>query len=118
ADARAKFLATQEFMSRVHFAEWIADSRFILDRIEEINRAPGPFRGRLDLDRIGMLGWSFGGAAALETGRIDPRVKAAVNHDGGLYGGVWTQPTTAPFMLIHHGIVDPDPPGSRGLTMR
>ena len=118
-DGRANFLAMQEFMSRSVFADWIDDSRFVLDRIEELSRAPGPFRGRLDLERIGMLGWSFGGAAAIETSRIDRRVKAAVNHDGGLYGGVWTEPTSRPFMLFRHGIVDPEPPGAKaGITMR
>ncbi len=119
-DPRAGFLAMQEYMSRSVFAVWLDDSRFVLDRIEQIADTPGPFRGRLDLERIGMLGWSFGGAAAIEMSRIDPRVKAAVNHDGGLYGGVWTQPTSRPFMMFRHGIPDVDPPGGNkgGITTR
>jgi hypothetical protein len=102
-DLRAFAAQSVEFLNTVAFPIWIEDSRFVLGQIEALDRAPGPFRGRLDLDRIGMLGWSFGGAAAIEMLRIDPRVKAAVNHDGRLFGGAATRPVTRPFMLFHHG---------------
>jgi len=103
-DLRAFDAQSVEFLNTVAFPIWIEDSRFVLDQIEALNRASGPFRGRLDLDRIGMLGWSFGGAAAIEMLRTDPRVKAAVNHDGRLFGGAMTRPVARPFMLFHHGI--------------
>jgi predicted dienelactone hydrolase len=93
-------------LNNVHFPIWIADLRFALDRIAALDTSPGRFRGRLDVERIGMLGWSFGGAAAMEMLRIDPRVKAAVNHDGRLFGGVATEPIGRPFLLFHHGVDD------------
>jgi predicted dienelactone hydrolase len=106
-DMRATLTRSMDYLNTVAFPIWLEDSRFVLDRIEALNRAPGPFRGRLDLDRIGMLGWSFGGAAAIELLRTDPRVKAAVNQDGRLFGGVMTEPVgPRPFMLFHHGIDD------------
>jgi hypothetical protein len=46
-----------------------------------------PFSGRIDFSRIGALGHSFGGNAALEWCRADPRCGAAVNLDGAL----WTE---------------------------
>jgi predicted dienelactone hydrolase len=95
-----------EFLNAVAFPIWVEDSRFALDQVAALNRAPGPFQGRLDLDRIGMLGWSFGGATAIEMLRTDPRVKAAVNHDGRLFGGAMSEPIGRPFMLVHHGIDD------------
>jgi len=103
-DLRAFAAQSVEFLNTIAFPIWIEDSRFVLNQIEALDRAPGPFHGRLDLDRIGMLGWSFGGAAAIEMLRTDPRVKAAVNHDGRLFGGAMTSPVTRPFMLFHHGI--------------
>ena len=109
---------TLEFLNAVDFPVWIADSRFVLDQIEALDQAPGPFRGRLDLDRIGILGWSFGGATALEMLRTDPRVKAAVNHDGRLFGGVTSEPIGRPFMMFHHGGDDTlaAPPATRPTT--
>jgi predicted dienelactone hydrolase len=92
-----------EFLNTVDFPVWIADSRFVLDQIEALDQAPGPFRGRLDLDHVGMFGWSFGGATALEMLRSDPRVKAAVNHDGRLFGGAISESIGRPFMMLHHG---------------
>ena len=106
ADPRTSLARTNDFLNTVAFPIWLDDSRFVLDKLEGLNRAEGPFRGRLDLDRIGMLGWSFGGAAALEMLRTDPRVKVAVNHDGRLFGGAMTQPIGRPFMMFHHGIND------------
>jgi dienelactone hydrolase len=106
-DMRITITQSTDFLNTVAFPIWLADSRFVLDRIEALDRAPGPFRGRLDLGRVGMLGWSFGGAVALEMLRTEPRVKAAVNHDGQLFGGVMTEPVgRRPFMLFHHGIDD------------
>jgi predicted dienelactone hydrolase len=102
-DLRVAAAQSMEFLNAVAFPIWIEDSRFVLDQVEALNRAPGPFRGRLDLDRIGMLGWSFGGATAIEMLRTDPRVKAAVNDDGRLFGGAMSEPIGRPFMLFHHG---------------
>jgi predicted dienelactone hydrolase len=106
ADARANIAAINGFLNSVAFPIWIDDSRFVLDKLAGLNGAEGPFRGHLDLDHIGMLGWSFGGAAALEMLRTDPRVKAAVDHDGRLFGGTMSQPIGRPFMMFHHGIND------------
>src|SRR6188474_88522 len=105
-DMKASSVRSMEYLNTVSFPIWVEDSRFVLDRLEAMNREPGPFQGRLDLERIGMLGWSFGGATAIEMARIDPRVKAAVNHDGRLFGGVLHEPVGRPFMLFHHGIDD------------
>ncbi len=85
-----------------HFPIWQADSRSLLDRIEEMNADPeSPFRALLDLDRIGAFGWSFGGATAVQLSRDDPRVKAAVDGDGQLFGDVARTGTPRPVLLLH-----------------
>lgn len=43
---------------------------------------PADLAGRLDRNRIGIYGFSFGGAIALITALRDPRFKAAMNLDG------------------------------------
>lgn len=85
------------------FVTWMKDATFALDKIEELNRALGsPLRGRLDLDHIGALGWSFGGAAAIELSRADPRIKAAVDQDGQLFGAVRDVGTGRPYLQFHN----------------
>jgi Platelet-activating factor acetylhydrolase, isoform II len=65
-----------------------ADVAFVADQIAGLDAdATGPFGGRLDLDRLGALGHSFGGNAALEWCRADARCRAAVNLDGA----IWTE---------------------------
>lgn len=66
------------------------DISFAIDQMEKLNKAPGLFKGRLDLDRIGVAGHSFGAYTTLAVagqvvgGRLsqksfaDPRVKAAI----------------------------------------
>ena len=64
---------------------WLEDRRRFFDVLDDLQTGarPSPFRGRLDLSRIGLLGMSFGGATAVEACHREPRCGAAVNLDGG-----------------------------------
>jgi dienelactone hydrolase len=105
-DGKADALASWTYLNDPIFKIWVADSRFAIDRLEDLNREPGPLRGRLDLERIGAFGWSFGGATAVQLTRDDPRVKAAVDHDGQLFGDVRELGTSRPVMQLSHGVDD------------
>ena len=96
-------------LDRHHFPEWVADARHALDRLERMAET-GPLSGALDLDRIGMYGWSFGGATSIEASVVDERVKAAVDHDGQLFGRAASVGTSRPFMLFHGGTEPEGPP--------
>jgi len=92
------------------FATWTADASFTLDQLEQLNKTKGQlFYQRLDLSRLGMFGWSFGGATSVEMSIDDPRVKAVVDQDGQLFGSARTKGTTRPLMLMHHGGEDKAP---------
>lgn len=67
------------------------DVRFAIDQLHQLNRAPGPLEARLDVERIGAAGHSFGAATILTaTGQLlidseenehhlaDTRIRAAV----------------------------------------
>lgn len=58
----------------------VADTRFVLDRLPELNRTR--FGDVLDLRRTGMFGHSAGGFTTAETMHDDRRIRAGVNMDG------------------------------------
>ena len=55
----------------------LKDMQFLLDELAALNAGDPMFAGRLDLDRIGVYGFSYGGMV-VETCRTDGRVKCAV----------------------------------------
>lgn len=74
----------------------------VIDALEALDRVDlgGRFRGRLDLNRIGVVGYSLGGAIAMQLCWRDERLKAAVNIDGWLFDaapGGWIE---QPLMII------------------
>ncbi len=65
---------------------WAAEISFAVDRLRELDADGGFFSGRMDLERLGVFGVSFGGAAAVQACLDDPRSKAGVNIDGPQFG--------------------------------
>ncbi|HEU4327792.1 MAG TPA: hypothetical protein VFS21_31940 [Roseiflexaceae bacterium] len=82
------------------FPVWVADQRFVYDTLEQWEARDPLFAGRLDLGQLGSFGHSFGGATALEVCRVDSRCRAAVNMDGGLYGGIVDSAAVRPLLLM------------------
>lgn len=68
-----------------------------------------PFAGRLDTTRVGILGFSFGGAVAAEAARHDPRVVAAVDLDGWLFGDALRDGVPRAFLLLGTALDTPSP---------
>lgn len=81
---------------------WVEDTSFIIDKLEELNKTDDLFKGKLDLDKIGVIGHSFGGAVAGQLCIIDSRCKAGVNLDGLQIGDMMDKPLAKPFMFMHH----------------
>ena len=48
----------------------------------------------------------LGGALAIQLSASDPRIMAAVDHDGQLFGDVRERGTTRPVLQFHHGLDD------------
>jgi predicted dienelactone hydrolase len=65
-----------------------ADASFTLDQLSRLAQLdPGsPLAGHLDLQDVGIIGHSIGGATAVQVIAADPRFKVAVNLDGKLFG--------------------------------
>lgn len=80
----------------------IADLEFVLHNLEKINNGAirSKFEGKLDLNNIGMMGHSFGGATAFNAVATNERIKAGINMDGTLYNMDSIPSSTKPFMFI------------------
>jgi predicted dienelactone hydrolase len=103
AAAYREFLAkTPEPLRSESVVEWAADTRVLVDRLEGINAGVGasPFAGRLDLERLGIMGMSYGGATAGEFCRIDRRCRAGLNIDGGQFGALIDDSLTVPYFIM------------------
>jgi dienelactone hydrolase len=80
---------------------WAEDIAFFIDRLKDINSENKVFKGKLDLDRIGVFGMSLGGIATSEICLTDKRVKAGINIDGGLAGTLINGRPRTPFMFLN-----------------
>ncbi|MEU7142864.1 hypothetical protein ABZ942_25700 [Nocardia sp. NPDC046473] len=77
-----------------------ADLHFVVDQLGRPDTMGPRLSGHLDTDHIAAVGHSFGGATAAAALANDPRIKAAVNIDGTLYGTLPQQSLTKPFLLL------------------
>jgi len=112
-------LKSWDWLEKDVFPTWISDVKYVLNKIEELDQTPGQlYYKRLDLSRIGMFGWSFGGATAVQMSKDDRRIKAVVDQDGQLFGDVSEKGTDRPVMLMHHGNEDKPPKPSDAEVMK
>ena len=81
---------------------WTSDTKFVVSQLEKLNAADpsGKFTGRMDMQRLGMFGHSFGGATALQFCHEDSRCKAGIDIDGAPYGSVVQEGLKQPFMFM------------------
>jgi predicted dienelactone hydrolase len=85
-----------------HLRVWTADVRFVLDEIERMNAGATKsiFAKKLNAKRIGLMGMSFGGAAAGQVCVEDKRCRAGINLDGAQFGDVYASVLKRPFMFM------------------
>jgi len=76
----------------------VADVRFLLDQLTEVNRSLY-FNGLMNLDRVGILGHSYGGATSIQASFEDKRFKSCLVLDS------WMNPL--PANILNSGITQP-----------
>lgn len=79
-----------------------ADSSFVLDQLHRLTRLDpsSPLASHLDLQHVGIIGHSIGGATAAQVIAADPRFKVAVNLDGKLFGAQSAAHLNRPLLWI------------------
>jgi dienelactone hydrolase len=87
-------------INELHDHTWVPDVKFVIDWLEQANAADCSWlMDRLDLERLGLVGYSFGGSTVFDVCIDDPRCKAAVGFDGGLWGEL-ERDTDKPLMYM------------------
>lgn len=84
------------------------DVVFVLNEIVKLNNNESLFVSKLDLNNVGVMGWSFGGATTAEACIADSRIKAGINIDGWPVGELFNskEPLNQPFLFIRSGVDD------------
>jgi predicted dienelactone hydrolase len=109
--------AERERMAEQLIGVWTADNRFLADQLARLNASDARFAHRLDLDRLGAAGHSFGGAPAAQFCHDDRRCKAGIDIDGMLFGSVVRDGLRQPFLfLLSDHSREHDPAGQRVLA--
>jgi dienelactone hydrolase len=100
ADRRTQGVAIGKFADEV----LVADVRFVLDQLQQMNSHDHFWHGHLDLSEIGIVGHSMGGTTAALATQEEPRILAGVNLDGSTYPGmnadVRPVPVHKPFLFL------------------
>jgi predicted dienelactone hydrolase len=91
----------ERFANRLMTA-WIGDLQFVLDKLQQLNTKDptGRFKGKLNMQEIGIVGHSLGGATAAQFCHDDDRCKAGIDIDGMPFGNVIQQGLHQPFFFI------------------
>jgi dienelactone hydrolase len=93
---------------------WVEDAQFVVDQLDRLDAADpsGRFRQRLDMQHLGIVGHSFGGATALQFCHDDSRCKAGIDLDGAPVGSVVKDALIQPFLFLlsdHGDLSAPEP---------
>ena len=93
---------TQQHLATQLMNAWIADLKFVLDQLQELNAndSTGRFKGRFDLQKVGVAGHSLGGATAAQFCHDDPRCVAGIDIDGMPFGNVIQDGLHQPFFFL------------------
>lgn len=80
------------------------DVSSVIDKLEELSKQGAEFwSNKIDLDRIGVMGGSFGGTVSMRACRKDPRIKCCVDMDGCLRGEDVMAEYSKPSLIILGG---------------
>jgi hypothetical protein len=82
---------------------WGEDIDFVVNQLKEMNSNIGFFKGIMDVNRIGVMGYSKGGAAAGQYClTADDRCKAGINLGGFMFADIVEKNLKKPFMIMEH----------------
>ena len=82
---------------------WGDDIAFVVNQLKEMNSNTSFFKGIMDVNRIGVMGYSKGGAAAGQYCLIaDDHCKAGINLGGFMFADIVEKNLKKPFLIMTH----------------
>ena len=108
----AASLATSVVRAERKLDAQVDDVLSLIDDLARLDHENDSIARHFDLSSLGIVGFSFGGAVAAEAARRDPRIRAAVNLDGYMYGGAYRTSVTRPFLYMSTGDGEPADPST------
>lgn len=84
---------------------WTQDVKFVISRFKKMNSGSirSIFEGKVDVNNIGMMGHSFGGATAFNALYLNDDIRAGINMDGTLYELKNREHINKPFLFMQAG---------------
>lgn len=81
---------------------WTEDVNFVINQMEKLNSGGRAvkFKEKIDLNNIGIMGHSFGGATAFNAFYNNKKIKAGIDMDGSLYEMGNKDKIAKPFMFM------------------
>lgn len=81
-----KGMPPTQAMYAEHLQIWTDDTLFLMDELESIQTGERKslLAGKLDMNRLGIFGMSFGGVTAVQVCAVDDRCRAGISLDAGL----------------------------------
>ena len=91
-----------EYFANQLVTAWIANIKFVLNKLQQLDAGdpPGRFKGKLDMQTVGIAGHSLGGATAAQFCHDDSQCKAGIDIDGMPFGSVIQEGLHQPFFFI------------------
>ena len=102
----AQLLNCDGNMMAEQYRVWQDDFLHVVERLHngDLPESAGGLLDAVDLERLGVIGMSFGGAAAAAAQR-DDRIKAAINIDGGVWDASMIDcDTRVPVLILHSDV--------------
>lgn len=96
-----KVMIQNGILNKESVSIWSKDLQFVADEVQKMtNTKTDFFYQRLDTNKMGILGHSFGGAAAGEACLRDSRFKAFINLDGTPFASSVDSEIEQPFLVM------------------
>ncbi|EZH72113.1 hypothetical protein ATO12_24565 [Aquimarina atlantica] len=81
---------------------WSDDISFVIDQLAVLNEDSSSFLyQKLNMNQIGLLGHSWGGAAVVQNASVNKKIKGVINMDGAQFGRVIDTTLQAPLLVMH-----------------